>query len=175
MLLADAVPAGPGVWADLGAGAGTFTRALVARLGPGGRIYAVDREARAIAGLQRWADRLNGAQAVVMPLQADFTRPFELPELGAPGLDGLLLANALHYVPEPGPLLGRLAGLVRPRGRVVIAEYDGRAANPWVPYPIPSAALPRLAGAAGLSTPVVTATRRSSFGGTLYVARADRL
>src|SRR5690348_3116034 len=42
-LIAPAVPAGPAVWADFGAGDGTFTRALAERLGPGSRIYAVDR------------------------------------------------------------------------------------------------------------------------------------
>jgi SAM-dependent methyltransferase len=171
-LLARSVAPGAAVWADLGAGGGTFTRALAARLGPAGRIYAVDRDARAIVALQRWADR---AESVVIPVEADFTRPFDLPGAGGAGLDGMLLANALHYVREPGPVLARLAALVRPGGRIVIAEYDGRRANPWVPYPIPSTRLPQLAAAAGLAPPVVTATRPSSFGGTLYVAGAERL
>jgi hypothetical protein len=131
-LLAQAVPPGPAVWADLGAGGGTFTRALAARLGPGGRIYAVDRDAHAIAALQRWADRAKTDVIAV-------------------------------------------AALVRPGGRVVIAEYDGRIANRWVPFPLPSARLPALAAAAGLGPPVVTATRPSAFGGTLYVASAARL
>jgi ubiquinone/menaquinone biosynthesis C-methylase UbiE len=171
-LIAGAVPAQRGVWADVGAGDGTFTRALAARLGPAGRIYAIDRDASAVAALERWAAT---APAQVIPVHADFTHPLELPEHTAPGLDGMLLANVIHYVPEPGLVLSRLVRLVRPGGRVVIVEYDGRAANRWVPYPIPSTRLPALAGAAGLSTPVVTGTRRSAFGGMLYVARADRV
>jgi SAM-dependent methyltransferase len=170
-LIGDAVPRRRGVWADLGAGNGTFTRALAGRLGPGSRIYAVERDPDAITALQRWAAR---ASAEVIPVRADFTGPLELPGFGPPGLDGMLLANALHYVREPGPVLSRLVQLVRPGGRVVVVEYDGRTANRWVPYPIPSLRLARLAADAGLLPPRVTATRPSAFGGTLYVACADR-
>jgi len=54
-LLAGAVPREAGTWADLGAGTGTFTRALVELLGATARIYAVDRDASAVATLARWA------------------------------------------------------------------------------------------------------------------------
>jgi SAM-dependent methyltransferase len=169
-LIAGAVPRRAGTWADLGAGDGTFTRALVERLGPGSRIYAVDRDRRALATLARWAAK-NAADVVTVV--ADFTEPFDLP--GAAGaLDGMFIANALHYVRAPGPVLARLASRLRPGGRLVIVEYDRRGANPWVPYPIPAARLAELAVSAGLSPPVVTATRPSSFGGDLYVAAADR-
>ncbi|MGH9259676.1 MAG: hypothetical protein ACRD08_07240, partial [Acidimicrobiales bacterium] len=91
------------------------------------------------------------------------------------GLDGILLANALHFVRNPDVVLARLAARVRPDGRVVVVEYDGRPANRWVPHPIPMAGLPALAGAAGLANPTITATRPSAFGGILYVAAAQRL
>jgi ubiquinone/menaquinone biosynthesis C-methylase UbiE len=171
-LIADAVPRGAATWADLGAGDGTFTRALVELLGPGTRIYAVDRDARTLAMLRHWAAR-EGANVVAV--EGDFTRSLELPGLGDTRLDGLLLANALHFVRDADVVLARLATLVRPGGRVVIVEYDRRAANRWVPYPISIARLPALTAAAGLSTPAITATRPSAFGGILYVAAADRL
>jgi SAM-dependent methyltransferase len=171
-LLAGAAPHGAGTWADLGAGAGTFTRALVTLLGPEARIYAVDRDPRAVATLGLWAaqDAPN-----VIPVAADFTGPFELPGLVAPQLDGILLANALHFVSDADVVLRRLAELVRPGGRVVVIEYDRRAASRWVPHPIPPARLAKLAAAAGLAAPVVTATRPSAFGGTLYTAVAERV
>ena len=170
-LIAGAVPTGAQTWADVGAGSGTFTRALAQLLGPPSRIYAVDRDARAVASLERWA--ANGA-ANVIPVAADFTRPFELPGLEGSRLDGMLLANALHFVRDADEVLGRLAARVRPGGRVVIVEYDRRAASRWVPYPIPPARLGALAASAGLAAPVITATRPSTFGGVLYVAAADR-
>ena len=60
-------------------------------------------------------------------------------------------------------------------GRVVLVEYERRAASRWVPYPIPLARLAALTASAGLTSPSITATRPSAFGGILYVAAADRL
>jgi ubiquinone/menaquinone biosynthesis C-methylase UbiE len=166
-LLAGAVAQRGGTWADLGAGDGTFTRALADLLGPESRIYAVDRDASAVGEIERWAAR-NAPN--VVPVVADFTRELDLPGLGQTQLDGMLLANALHFIRDTERVLARLAERVRPGGRVVIIEYDRRAATPWVPYPIPTARLPGLAASVGLSTPTITATRRSMFGGILYVA-----
>jgi ubiquinone/menaquinone biosynthesis C-methylase UbiE len=171
-LIGVAIPRRGGTWADLGSGEGTFTRALVELIGPNGRIYAVDRDSGAIAALKRWATT-NAPN--VIPFVADFTRPFDVPGLEEPVLDGMLFANALHYVREADIVLARLATWLRPGGRVVFVEYDRRRASLWVPYPIPAARLPALATFAGLSTPVITATRPSAFGGNLYVAVADRL
>ena len=167
-LIEAAVPREKATWADVGAGDGTFTMALAELLGPRARIYAVDRDARALASLRRWAVR-DGTN--VIAVEADFTRPLALPE----PLDGLLVANALHFVREADVVLARLAALVRPGGRVVIVEYDRRAASRWVPYPVPRDRLPALAAAANLSTPTITATRPSAFGGMLYVAAVDRV
>lgn len=169
-LLRGAIPPSSGRWADIGAGDGTFTRALVELLGAASRVYAVDRDASAIAALTRWAAR---DAPNVLAVHADFTRPLAFPGLEPSALDGLLLANALHFVRDPGAVLSRLVTRLRPGGRVVLVEYDRRRASPWVPYPIPSSSLPSLAAAAGLTAPVVTATRPSLFGGTLYVAAAD--
>lgn len=170
-LIAGALAHRVGTWADIGAGQGTFTAALAESLEPPSRIYAVDRDARSLAALSRgrgW----SGIE--VIPVAADFTRPFNLPGLGGEGLDGMLLANALHFVRDAEVVLAQLVERVRPGGRVVIVEYDDRPASRWVPYPIPAARLPALAAAAGLSEPKVTARRPSDYGGTLYVAVADR-
>jgi SAM-dependent methyltransferase len=168
-LLEGAVPRRPGTWADLGSGDGTFTRAIAELVGPGSRVYAVDRDASALASVMR---QKVGAGVEVIPVTADFTGPFELPGFEGQLLDGILLANALHFGSDPGPVLRRLAERVRPGGRVIVVEYDNRAASRWVPYPIPSAQWPVLAGRAGLTAPVVAGSRRSAFGGALYVGVA---
>jgi SAM-dependent methyltransferase len=170
-LIADAVPRRTGVWADLGAGDGTFTLALAELLGAGSRVYAVDRDARALTRLKR---RASAVAAEVITVTGDFTGAFDLPGLSG-ALDGMLIANALHYVRPAAVALERLAPRLRPGGRLVLIEYDRRGANPWVPYPIPVARLQELAAAAGFSTPVITARKPSAFGGDLYVAAADRL
>jgi ubiquinone/menaquinone biosynthesis C-methylase UbiE len=168
-LLASAIDTRGGTWADLGAGEGVFTRALGEVLGAEARIYAVDRDARAIASLKQWASK-SGSD--VIAVTADITHPFDLPGLGDEKLDGILLANALHFVRDAGGVLARLARLVAPGGSVVLIEYDRRSASQWVPYPIPSAQLLALAAAAGLSSFRVTASRASDYGGELYVAIA---
>jgi ubiquinone/menaquinone biosynthesis C-methylase UbiE len=169
-LIRDAVRGAGATWADLGAGNGIFTRALAELLGPEARIYAVDRDARSLASLERSAGR---AGLSVTTVTGDFTGDFELPGVSAHGLDGILLANALHYAHEPAGVLGRVAARLCPGGRVVLIEYDRRGPNRWVPYPIPMADLSGLAATAGLTPPVFTATRPSAFGGDLYVARME--
>jgi SAM-dependent methyltransferase len=168
-LIAGAVPHGIGTWADLGAGEGTFTRTLIEQLGPGSRIYAVDRDRRALTMLERWATK---NRAPVIAVIADFTGPFDLPDAPVAGLDGVLLANALHFVRDPAPILERIAGRMRPGGRLVIVEYDRRDPNPWVPHPIDAQRLPGLLASAGFSVPTITTRRPSAFGGDLYVAVA---
>jgi len=170
-LIRDAVGEDTGRWADLGAGTGTFTRALAEILGAGGTVYAVDTDADALASL-RSGHAPNAAR--IIPVKADFTTEIELPELGDALLNGILLANALHFVRDGTAMLTRLVRRVRVGGRVVIVEYDRRAASRWVPYPIPISRWPELATAAGLSDAVVVATRPSVYDGAIYAGVAMR-
>lgn len=171
-LLRDAVSGRAGVWADMGAGGGTFTRALAGLLESHSRVIAVDRDPRAIASLRKWA---AGVAPEVVALQGDFTKALCLPGVGHEELDGLLFANALHFARHaPSVLASLVVPWLRPGGRVVLVEYDGRSPSRWVPYPISTGQWPELAERAGLSHPVVTARRPSAYGGDLYVAVADR-
>ena len=170
-LIGAAVPAGAATWADLGAGSGTFTLALASLLGPGGIVYAVDRDTDALRkvvgpGIER-SDR-----AQIQPVVADFREPLQLPTL-----DGVLIANALHYVPyaDQARVLRQIAALVTPAGPLVLVEYERRNANPWVPYPIPIATLAEVARDAGLGAPTPLASRPSRYSGAIYsaVVRCD--
>ncbi|HSQ31794.1 MAG TPA: methyltransferase domain-containing protein [Gemmatimonadaceae bacterium] len=171
-LIRDAVGTDSGVWADLGAGAGTFTRALAQTLGAGSTIYAVDADATAVAALHAWA---KTSAMRVIPVRADFTRPLDLPGLGDGPLDGVLLANALHFVRDAESALTRLVQRLRVGGRIVVVEYDRRAPSRWVPYPIDVSYWPRLAAAAGLAGAAVTATIPSAYSGVLYAGAARRM
>jgi SAM-dependent methyltransferase len=165
-LISTAVAGSGALWADVGAGSGTFTRALRSILPTGSRVYAVDKDPGAIALLSEIGDN-------VVPVHADFTRRSVLAGQVA-SLDGLLLANALHFVRDADNVLRHLASLLRPGGRVVIVEYDRRAASPWVPYPIDSDRWPALAERAGLTTPRITARMPSRYAGDLYAGVATR-
>ena len=169
-LIRSAVEGHDGRWADLGAGRGTFTRALARILSADSRIVAVDRDADALAEIERWA---KAEAPNVTTAQGDFTGELVLPESPA-AFDGLLLANALHFDKEPGAVLARLTKLLSPAGRVVLVEYDRRAASRWVPHPIAIASLGTLAEAAGLSKFRVVESRPSNYEGIIYCAVAER-
>ena len=111
-------------WADLGSGSGTFTKALAAILGSGGKIYAVDKQHqifKQVAGV-----------AFIEFYKLDFVNdPFPFF-----GLDGILMANALHFVNDKRTFIEKLKQHLQPAGRVLIVEYDTEKANPWIPHPI---------------------------------------
>jgi SAM-dependent methyltransferase len=159
-LLAPAVPVGPAVWLDLGAGDGLLTRALARRLG-GGEVVAIDQAGPGIPPVAEGA--------AIRPLAGDVR---DLARLGGvpERVDGALCANVLHFVPEAGAVLAALARRLRAGGRVVVIEYDRERGSRWVPHPIPRVALGGLASAAGLGSIEVVGERASRFGGTLYVA-----
>jgi SAM-dependent methyltransferase len=168
-LLRAAVPSAEGeTWADLGAGTGMFTRALAALAGPDGRVIAVDADAGALESVRAWAARAHGGAAVAV-LRADVAGPLDLPPL-----DGMVMANVLHFVRDQPAVLARLAAHLRPGGRMVLIEYEGRGPSRWVPFPVSFARFAGLAAAAGLAPPRLAATRPSAFGGELYVAVAER-
>jgi len=168
-LLRAAIPSAAGeTWADLGAGTGTFTRALATLAAPGGRVIAVDADAGALEAVRAWAARAAAGAAVAV-LRADIAGPLELPPL-----DGMVMANVLHFVRDQPDVLARLAAKLRPRGRMVLIEYEGRRPSRWVPYPVSLARFAALAADAGLAPPRLAATRPSAFGGELYVAVAER-
>jgi trans-aconitate methyltransferase len=121
---------GAQTWADLGSGNGTFTVALASQLPPGSVVHAMDADSRV---LKRVPSRRDGVEIVTHV--GDFTKfpwPFD-------ALDGVLMANALHYVRDQAAFLRRCGAHAR-RRRVLLVEYDTDQANPWVPYPLGYAA-----------------------------------
>lgn len=168
-LIRDGVVGKDGVWADLGAGTGNFTWALREILGPQATIFAVDRDARAV---KRQGELIAqaGPGAAIRPLQADFTQPLALP-----ALDGVLMANALHFVRDQAAVLGRISSYLRPGGRLLLIEYDLQQPIQWVPFPVPFERFQQLGVAAGLSAPQLLGRRRSpSSGIVMYAAVATR-
>ena len=163
-LIGAAVTREGGRWGDLGAGSGTFSRALATLLGQTGTVYAVDRDAGAL-GQIAGGNRDRAKRAEIRTVVGDFTEPLELPPL-----DGVVIANALHYVPyaDQARVLRQVATLVEARAPLVVVEYERQTANQWVPYPITLAALGALAGAARLETPELLATQPSKYDGTIY-------
>jgi SAM-dependent methyltransferase len=163
-LLQDGVLGGGPIWADLGSGEGAFTLALADLLGPTGSIHTVDRDRRALdIQLQALRDRFT--EVTVVPHVADFTRPIELPPL-----DGVVMANSLHFERDKLAVLGLVRGYLEPGGRFVLVEYGVDRGNPWVPHPISFRTWVTLAAEAGFRDTRLLATVPSRFLGSIYSA-----
>lgn len=169
LLLRPGVEGGAGTWADLGCGEGIFTYLLCQWLQPDSHIYAVDKNRRSLQALARHL-AASCPDGIVWPVQADFTRPLTLPPL-----DGLVMANSLHFVKEKRPVLRHLVRLLKPGGRLIVVEYNTRRGNMAVPYPLNELDFLNLAQEAGLQKPRILTRVPSSFLGEMYAGQAVNL
>ena len=107
-------------WADLGCGSGTFTHALSDLLPAASQIIAIDQQNQSFQkpGIEFYrADFINAP----LPLQQ---------------LNGILMANAFHYVKDKDRLITKLENYFAATPRFLLVEYDTDYANTWVPFPI---------------------------------------
>lgn len=120
---------------DLGCGPGYTALDLARIVGAGGRVIASDISARFIAFLRAECDR-QGLTTVEPRLGA--AEDLDLPS-GA--LDAAYARWLLCWLPDPGPLLARVAHGLKPGGVVVLQEYLDWGAMKMVP---PSAPFERI-------------------------------
>jgi SAM-dependent methyltransferase len=157
-------PGPEAIWADLGAGDGAFSLALAELLGAGATLYLVDHDRRALErGTAEVARRYPGV--VVRLLVADFTGPLALPPL-----DGLLMANSLHFVRDKEPVVRRLRALLKPGGRFLLVEYNVDRGNLWVPHPLAYPTWAALAARAGFDRTEMLGHVPSRFLNEIYSA-----
>ena len=168
--LRPAVARRAGLWADVGAGRGTFTEALATILGRDGTVLAVDRDPESVRALEDLRDLGDARLAAVIAAHGDFADPQSIAELEGRPLDGALFANALHFVADPEAVLRRIAGHIRPAGRIVVIEYERDVPNPWVPNPLPFDRLTNAARRVGLGVPEEVARRPSAYHREMYCA-----
>ena len=154
-----------GTWADLGAGSGAFTLALRELIGPGGVIFAVDKDRSRLNELEREYRSRFGNQGGLQLIPGDFTRPLNLHDL-----DGVLMANSLHYFRDKEKILLQVQTLMKPGGALVVIEYNVDRGNPWVPYPISFETWRSLAQRVGFGEPRLLARHSSSFLREFYSA-----
>lgn len=149
------------IWVDLGCGSGLFTEALARLLPPGSTVYGVDT-----APDLRRQTTSNGVH--LLPLQADFIKD----TLDLPGLDGILMANSLHYVKDKPTLLQKLQSSLHPGSPFLIVEYDtDTPIKNWVPYPLSFLSLTELFTSAGYPRIQKLGQRSSAYGrSNLYAA-----
>ena len=142
---------GNSVWADLGCGNGLFTKALASLLGNESKIYAVDKVRQSL--------EISFNNVAIEFIKADFVND----PLQFTSLDGVLMANSLHYIKDKSSFLAKLKKLLKPNGQTIIIEYEIEKANAWVPYPIRFNELEKLLSINGFGPLVKLGERESIF------------
>ncbi len=163
-LLQKGVPGRGGIWADLGSGTGAFTLALADLIGPTGQIYSIDRDRGALREQEK-AMRAAFPATGVHYITADFTHKLDLPVL-----DGIVMANSLHFVRQKDPVLQLIRSYLRPGGRFILVEYNTDRGNMWVPYPLSYGTWEALARQNGFTQTQLLAKVPSRFFGEIYSA-----
>lgn len=118
---------GPATWADLGSGDGAFTLALAEVLPEGSVIHAIDTDAAALQKIPRAHEGVG-----ITTHRGDFTInawPFD-------DLDGILMANSLHYVGNQTTFVRACEARMKAPRRWLVVEYDTDRASRWLPYPV---------------------------------------
>jgi len=124
--LFDALAVRPG-WtvADFGCGNGFHTLELARRVGPAGRVLAVDIQPEMLVMLRQRAAAAGIANVeTIEALSHD-------PRLPPAACDLILLVDVYHELGHPEETLAALRRALRPGGRVVLVEF--RAEDPAVP------------------------------------------
>lgn len=105
--------------ADLGAGSGYFTFRLADRVGPNGKVYAIDVDPDMTDYLSEQA-RATGSDNV----QVVLTEP-DAPSLPESGVDLVFACNVYHHIEDPRGYFAKVKTRLRPGGRLAIIDFSG--------------------------------------------------
>lgn len=105
-----------------GPGMGFFTLEAARRVGPTGRVVAVDLQPRMLAGLRRRAERAGLAGRIEARLAAKDS--LGLADL-AGAVDFVLAFAVVHELPDATRFFAEVRPTLRPDGRILVAEPAG--------------------------------------------------
>jgi ubiquinone/menaquinone biosynthesis C-methylase UbiE len=139
-------------WADIGAGSGLFTMAIC-NLIPDVQVYAVDKNPHML-----WSLEPSGGSKISV-VEGDFKHSLDLPEV-----NGMIMANALHYASDPIDVLNNVIDHLLPGGIFLLIEYESFQPNQWVPFPVSFEKFQVACSSIGLQEPVLVNTRPTMYG-----------
>jgi len=125
-MLLEALAVEPGqTVCDMGCGNGFYTLELARRVGPRGLVYAVDIQPEMLRMLAERA-----ATEGLDNIRPMLGTPID-PRLPAAAVDMVLCVDVYHEFSHPEEMLARIRASLKPRGRLVLAEFRGE--DPAVP------------------------------------------
>ena len=111
---------------DLGCGSGHAVALLAERVEASGHVTGVDGSATMIAQARRANSRAEAAGRVSL-MVADFENlPFK-----QCSFDGIVASNVIYFWNDPGRIIARLRGLLKPGGRLVIYATVAETMRCW--------------------------------------------
>jgi arsenite methyltransferase len=108
------------IMADIGSGGGYFTCRFAKAVGDTGKVYAVDTDQEFLELIKKQA-REQGLTNIVTVLAAS-----DHSDMSKNSLDYVFMRNVCHHLPNRVEYFERLKESLKPNGKVVIIEYDGR-------------------------------------------------
>jgi SAM-dependent methyltransferase len=135
-------------------------------VGADAEIYSIDKDGGALCEQER-AFQQRFPNSRVHFVRADFTRAPDLPPL-----EGIVMANALHYFRDKEAILKHVRGFLKSGGIFILVEYNVDSGNPWVPHPLSFETFRKLAPRAGFAEPRLLGTVPSRFLKEFYAAAA---
>jgi predicted methyltransferase len=114
--------------ADIGSGDGYFTFHLAARVGPAGKVYAVDIDDGELKKIRRRA-KADGLEQIETVLGAR-----DDPRLGAESVDVALIVNAYHEMRDYDAMLAGIFRALKPGGLFGIIEAEDEPGKPRQRY-----------------------------------------
>jgi ubiquinone/menaquinone biosynthesis C-methylase UbiE len=122
----DKIGIRPGmIVADVGAGVGYFSVRVGKRIGPQGKVLAVDVQPEMLAIL-----RNRAAKAKLTNIEAILGSESD-PHLPAKSCDLILMVDVYHELSQPQKMLQKMKQALKPDGRLVLLEY--RKEDPHIP------------------------------------------
>lgn len=152
-------------FADLGAGSGAFTLALRQLIGSSASIYAVDKDSSSLKQLEKEYQARFGDSNNLHLITVDFSKSLNLPPL-----DGILMANSLHFFKDKIKVLKHIKTFLKPNGKLIMIEYNVDKGNLWVPYPFSFSTFEIMCKESGFDAPKLLTTHSSSFLNGFYSA-----
>jgi ubiquinone/menaquinone biosynthesis C-methylase UbiE len=104
--------------ADIGAGTGLFTRLFADRVGPQGKVYAVDISPHLLAHIASEAKKRRHDQVVTIQGTQDSTN------LPPDAVELVFVCDVYHHLEKPEKMLASIRQALKPGGRLVVIDFN---------------------------------------------------